>query len=319
MLKEILEITNKKYEEILNSIALKIEQADIETSEKNLMLMATDRMIKIYKNYFRDSPIESVENARSVYEMVTKAVTMSESQEIKDSYEKIDKPRNEQNDNPGQIRNFVHQHFNEYFSLIEDDEIIKQEFPKGVLDYIYSCLSRYTHPSKEKEFIFEVLKNDKCTDFALIAIYMEYIEPVMIIYLDLVSTKYKNMQEEIELLTLIFVLKFLTFIFLYLPINKNVIIEVMDMANNFFEHNKNNEEYYKKLQKVSLNEFNMLKGEFSNKDDNVLIVKKLAEALETIFSLEEKEVIKKEYTRFCEDIKEVIAENKKLMSEYINQ
>jgi len=243
-LKEILEITNKKYVEILESIASKIEAANIETTEKDLVLMATERMIKIYKNYFIDSPLESVENARSVYEMIMKASTINNNQDIKTSYEKIDKPKNEQNDNPGQIRKFIQEHFNEYFSLIEDDEIIKNEFPKGVLDYLYSCLSRYTHPSKEKEFIFELLKNNEYASFASIVIYMEYIETIMIIYLDLVYTKYKNMQDEIEIFMPIFVLKFLTFIFLYLPINKNAVFEVMKIVNDFFEHNKNNEDYY---------------------------------------------------------------------------
>jgi len=312
-LKEILEITNKKYVEILESIASKIEAANIETTEKDLVLMATERMIKIYKNYFIDSPLESVENARSVYEMIMKASTINNNQDIKTSYEKIDKPKNEQNDNPGQIRKFIQEHFNEYFSLIEDDEIIKNEFPKGVLDYLYSCLSRYTHPSKEKEFIFELLKNNEYASFASIVIYMEYIETIMIIYLDLVYTKYKNMQDEIEIFMPIFVLKFLTFIFLYLPINKNAVFEVMKIVNDFFEHNKNNEDYYQKLQKVSQNEFNVLQGEFADKDNNMLLVKKIAEKLEPLFSVEEKKIINKEYTTLGEEIKEVINEYKKLM------
>ena len=312
-MKEILEITNKKYVEILESIASKIEAANIETTEKDLVLMATERMIKIYKNYFIDSPLESVENARSVYEMIMKASTINNNQDIKTSYEKIDKPKNEQNDNPGQIRKFIQEHFNEYFSLIEDDEIIKNEFPKGVLDYLYSCLSRYTHPSKEKEFIFELLKNNEYASFASIVIYMEYIETIMIIYLDLVYTKYKNMQDEIEIFMPIFVLKFLTFIFLYLPINKNAVFEVMKIVNDFFEHNKNNEDYYQKLQKVSQNEFNVLQGEFADKDNNMLLVKKIAEKLEPLFSVEEKKIINKEYTTLGEEIKEVINEYKKLM------
>ena len=86
-MKEILEITNKKYVEILESIASKIEAANIETTEKNLVLMATERIIKIYKNYFIDSPLESVENARSVYEMIMKASTINNNQDIKTSYE----------------------------------------------------------------------------------------------------------------------------------------------------------------------------------------------------------------------------------------
>ena len=312
-MKEILEITNKKYVEILESIASKIEATNIDMTEKNLVLMATERMKKIYKNYFIDSPIESVENARSVYEMIMKGSAINNKQNIKTSYEKIDKPKKEQNDNPGQIRSFIQEHYNEYFSLIEEDEIIKNEFPKGVLDYLYSCLSRYTHPTKEKEFIFELLKNDKYFDFASTTIYMEYIETIMIIYLNLVSTKYKNMQEELDVFIPIFLLNFLTFIFLYLQINKNAVIEVMKIANDFFEHNKNNEDYYHKLQKVSQNEFTVLKLEFSNEDNNILLVKKFAEKLEPIFSVEEKQIINKEYTIWGKEIKDVINEYKKSM------
>jgi len=135
----------------------------------------------------------------------------------------------------------------------------------------------------------------------------------MIIYLDLVYTKYKNMQDEIEIFMPIFVLKFLTFIFLYLPINKNAVFEVMKIVNDFFEHNKNNEDYYQKLQKVSQNEFNVLQGEFADKDNNMLLVKKIAEKLEPLFSVEEKKIINKEYTTLGEEIKEVINEYKKLM------
>lgn len=315
-LKEILEITNKKYVEILESIASKIEAANIETTEKNLVLMATGRMIKIYKNYFIDSPIESVENARSIYEMIMKAIAINDDLDIKESYEKIDKEFNEQNDKPGQIRKRIQQHFNEYFSLIEDDEIIKTEFPKGVLDYLYSCLSRYTHPTKEKEFIFELLKNNKYADFALISIYMEYIESVMIIFMDLVSTKYKTLEEEVQNFISIFALKILTFIYLYLPININTIVEIAKFANTFFESNKNNEEYFKKLETVSQMQGDILNTMFSDSNAKALMVNKLVESLEKIFSDEEKLIIDKEYTRLGEEIKETIDEYRKLVEEY---
>jgi len=45
----------------------------------------------------------------------------------------------------------------------------------------------------------------------------------------------------------------------------------------------------------------------------MLLVKKIAEKLEPLFSVEEKKIINKEYTTLGEEIKEVINEYKKLM------
>ena len=161
-----------------------------------------------------------------------------------------------------------------------------------------------------------MLKNNKYADFALISIYMEYIESVMIIFMDLVSTKYKTLEEEVQNFISIFVLKILTFIYLYLPINISTIVEIVKFANTFFESNKNNEEYFKKLEIVSRMQGDILNTMFSDPNANALMVNKLVESLEKIFSDEEKLIIDKEYTRLGEEIKETIDEYRKLVEEY---
>ncbi len=305
-MKEILEITNKKYVEILEKIKKKLDVLDIDSSEKNNLKMATEKLIKIYRGYFEVDCIDLIENTRSVYEISTKALTLSENTDLKESYEKIEKSKKEQKDNPVDVRQVLKDNFNNFFSIIEEDPEFQKIAGRHILDYIYRELSNFTHTSKEKEFLYVLLQDEKYKEFTTIMTLLEFTECVMIIHLDLINTKYNMIENELDIFSAIFTFKLFVFL-IYLIDNKKLATGIMYEAEKFFENNENNANYAnirRMLSRYELQNFQLL---FEDESVNKEMSEKLITELNKIFNKKEAEILSvhlEKYTVLVNKIKQ---------------
>lgn len=295
---------------MLASIKEKINNIEIDASEKNNLKMSTDKLIRIYDRYFEADCIELIENDRSIYEISTKAVSLTEKADLKESYEKIDKPVKEQKDNPRDVRFFIKENFNKFFSVIEENLEFEKIAGKHILDCLYEELSDFIHTTKVKEFVYVLLQNEKYEEFTTISTLMEFAESVMIIHLDLINTKYQIIEEEIEIFSKVFVFRLFVFL-LYLIDNKEIAAEIMLEARNFFEDNTNNLNIANIRKAASLYEIENLKNLIIEEVINKGIMKDLILEIGKVFTSEERKIIMVHLEKYIQLLISLNEKNKK--------
>ncbi len=187
---EIIKIYDKMYIKQIKKI-LKVldEQNDMDDSCKNNLCAAGELLISIMKMMEINNVNVALPCLRNVYEMLLKAIILEDSQDMKKSYNKIIKDT--EKDRMSEVRKYVGENFNKYFSIIEKDEIFENTLGEGILTYIYKCLCRYSHATKVNEFVYLIEKENDLKGLFNLYLCLFLVYQIILVYVDAVCTKLK--------------------------------------------------------------------------------------------------------------------------------
>ena len=165
------------------------KQDDMDDSCKNNLCAAGELLISIMKMMEINNVNVALPCLRNVYEMLLKAIILEDNQKIKESYNKIIKDT--EKDRMSEVRKYVGENFNKYFSIIEKDEIFENTLGEGVLTYIYKCLCRYSHATKVNEFVYLIEKENNLKELFNLYLCLFLVYQIILVYIDAVCTKSK--------------------------------------------------------------------------------------------------------------------------------
>ena len=188
---EIIKIYDKMYIKQIKKI-LKVldEQYDMDDSCKNNLCAAGELLISIMKMIETNNVNVALPCLRNVYEMLLKAIILEDNQDMMESYNKIIKDT--EKDRMSEVRKYVGENFNKYFSIIEKDEIFENTLGEGILTYIYKCLCRYSHATKVNEFVYLIEKENDLKELFNLYLSLFLVYQIILVYIDAVCTKLKN-------------------------------------------------------------------------------------------------------------------------------
>lgn len=187
---EIIKIYDKMYIKQIKKI-LKVldKQDDMDDSCKNNLYAAGELLISIMKMMEINNVNVALPCLRNVYEMLLKAIILEDNQKMKESYNKIIKDT--EKDRMSEVRKYVGENFNKYFSIIEKDEIFENTLGEGVLTYIYKCLCRYSHATKVNEFVYLIEKENNLKELFNLYLCLFLVYQIILVYIDAVCTRLK--------------------------------------------------------------------------------------------------------------------------------
>lgn len=187
---EIIKIYDKMYIKQIKKI-LKVldEQDDMDDSCKNNLCAAGELLISIMKMIETNNVNVALPCLRNVYEMLLKAIILEDNQNMRESYNKIIKDT--EKDRMSEVRKYVGENFNKYFSIIEKDEIFENTLGEGILTYIYKCLCRYSHATKVNEFVYLIEKENDLKELFNLYLSLFLVYQIILVYIDAVCTKLK--------------------------------------------------------------------------------------------------------------------------------
>lgn len=187
---EIIKIYDKMYIKQIKKI-LKVldEQDDMDDSCKNNLCAAGELLISIMKMIEINNVNVALPCLRNVYEMLLKAIILEDNQNMRESYNKIIKDT--EKDRMSEVRKYVGENFNKYFSIIEKDEIFENTLGEGILTYIYKCLCRYSHATKVNEFVYLIEKENDLKELFNLYLSLFLVYQIILVYIDAVCTKLK--------------------------------------------------------------------------------------------------------------------------------
>ncbi|MBP3596224.1 MAG: hypothetical protein J6J60_02330 [Clostridia bacterium] len=90
-----------------------------------------------------------------------------------------------------EVRKYVGENFNKYFSIIEKDEIFENTLGEGILTYIYKCLCIYSHATKVNEFVYLIEKENDLKELFNLYLSLFLVYQIILVYIDAVCTKLK--------------------------------------------------------------------------------------------------------------------------------
>ena len=187
---EIIKIYDKMYiKQIKKMLKVLDKQDDMDDSCKNNLCAAGELLISIMKMMEIDNVNVALPCLRNVYEMLLKAIILEDNQKMKESYNKIIKDT--EKDRMSEVRKYVGENFNKYFSIIEKDEIFENTLGEGVLTYIYKCLCRYSHATKVNEFVYLIEKGNNLKELFNLYLCLFFVYQIILVYIDAVCTKLK--------------------------------------------------------------------------------------------------------------------------------
>ena len=187
---EIIKIYDKMYiKQIKKMLKVLDKQDDMDDSCKNNLCAAGELLISIMKMMEINNVNVALPCLRNVYEMLLKAIILEDNQKIKESYNKIIKDT--EKDRMSEVRKYVGENFNKYFSIIEKDEIFENTLGEGVLTYIYKCLCRYSHATKVNEFVYLIEKENNLKELFNLYLCLFLVYQIILVYIDAVCTKLK--------------------------------------------------------------------------------------------------------------------------------
>ena len=187
---EIIKIYDKMYiKQIKKMLKVLDKQDDMDDSCKNNLCAAGELLISIMKMMEIDNVNVALPCLRNVYEMLLKAIILEDNQKMKESYNKIIKDT--EKDRMSEVRKYVGENFNKYFSIIEKDEIFENTLGEGVLTYIYKCLCRYSHATKVNEFVYLIEKGNNLKELFNLYLCLFLVYQIILVYIDAVCTKLK--------------------------------------------------------------------------------------------------------------------------------
>ena len=185
---EIVKTYDKMYIKQIKKI-LKIldEQNDMDDSCKNNLCAAGELLISIMKMIEKNNVNVALPCLRNVYEMLLKAIILEDNQNMRKSYNKIIKDT--EKDRMSEVRKYVGENFNKYFSIIEKDETFENILGEGILTYIYKCLCRYSHATKVNEFVYLIEKENDLKGLFNLYLSLFLVYQIVLLYIDAVCTK----------------------------------------------------------------------------------------------------------------------------------
>ena len=187
---EIIKIYDKMYiKQIKKMLKVLDKQDDMDDSCKNNLCAAGELLISIMKMMELDNVNVALPCLRNVYEMLLKAIILEDNHKMKESYNKIIKDK--EKDRMSEVRKYVGENFNKYFSIIEKDEIFENTLGEGVLTYIYKCLCRYSHATKVNEFVYLIEKENNLKELFNLYLCLFLVYQIILVYIDAVCTKLK--------------------------------------------------------------------------------------------------------------------------------
>lgn len=187
---EIIKIYDKMYiKQIKKMLKVLDKRDDMDDSCKNNLCAAGELLISIMKMMEIDNVNVALPCLRNVYEMLLKAIILEDNQKMKESYNKIIKDT--EKDRMSEVRKYVGENFNKYFSIIEKDEIFENTLGEGVLTYIYKCLCRYSHATKVNEFVYLIEKENNLKELFNLYLCLFLVYQIILVYIDAVCTKLK--------------------------------------------------------------------------------------------------------------------------------
>lgn len=187
---EIIKIYDKMYiKQIKKMLKVLDKRDDMDDSCKNNLCAAGELLISIMKMMEIDNVNVALPCLRNVYEMLLKAIILEDNQKMKESYNKIIKDT--EKDRMSEVRKYVGENFNKYFSIIEKDEIFENTLGEGVLTYIYKCLCRYSHATKVNEFVYLIQKENNLKELFNLYLCLFLVYQIILVYIDAVCTKLK--------------------------------------------------------------------------------------------------------------------------------
>ena len=188
-LNEIVKIFNRVYIRLIKKLLKKLEKSNLKDSCRNNLIASGELIIDILKLMEKQKINVALPCLRNVYEMTLKAIALEDNQEIKESYDKIIK--NVEKDRMSEVRKYIAENFNKYFSIIEKDEIFENTLGEGVLTYIYKCLCRYSHATKVNEFVYLIEKENNLKELFNLYLCLFLVYQIILVYIDAVCTKLK--------------------------------------------------------------------------------------------------------------------------------
>lgn len=212
-LNEIVRIFNRMYIRTIKKLLKKLEKSDLKNSCRNNLIASGELLIDILKLIEKQKINVALPCLRNVYEMTLKAIAIEDNQEIKESYDKVIK--DVEKDKMSEIRKYIAENFNKYFSMIEKDEIFKNILGEGILTYIYNCLCRYSHATKVNEFVYLVQKDNNLKEYFNCYLVFFLIYQIILLYTDVICTKLKleKINNEIFMVSAIIMFNFMNILF----------------------------------------------------------------------------------------------------------
>lgn len=188
-LNEIVKIFNRVYIRLIKKLLKKLEKSNLKDSCRNNFIASGELIIDILKLMEKQKINVALPCLRNVYEMTLKAIALEDNQEIKESYDKVIK--NVEKDRMSEVRKYIAENFNKYFSMIEKDEIFDNILGEGILTYVYKCLCRYSHATKVNEFVYLVQKDNNLKEYFNCYLVVFLIYQIILLYTDVICTKLK--------------------------------------------------------------------------------------------------------------------------------
>lgn len=188
-LNEIVKIFNRVYIRLIKKLLKKLEKSNLKDSCRNNLIASGELIIDILKLMEKQKINVALPCLRNVYEMTLKAIALEDNQEIKESYDKVIK--NVEKDKMSEVRKYIAENFNKYFTMIEKNEIFDNILGEGILTYIYKCLCRYAHATKVNEFVYLIEKENNLKELFNLYLCLFLVYQIILVYIDAVCTKLK--------------------------------------------------------------------------------------------------------------------------------
>lgn len=306
-LEKILYITNNVIIKKIKKQIYNIRKSKLDNQIKNNLIMSGEILINIYKDYQKNNVFYGTLQLRNVFEGTLKAITLDKSEEIKKSYNVINKSKKHSYDEPAQIKDFVKANFKEFFYIFEEDKIINKILDRSILDYIYNILCNYSHASKLREILYYVLKDkhDSKIISPLLAVFL--IDIMYIMYIDAVSKKLNTGESQI-IGDIVIYLTRLFDLLIYMGLNMND-FKKLNKYNKYMDlENELNTIYFEKIKELNIEALEDLNKNMGQIKELENLIKICITNLEESVSKIEYNIIVKNSTKI---IKKVININNK--------
>ena len=186
-LNEFIKICNKMYTKQIKKLINILENTNLDKSCKNNLCAAGDLIVDILELMQTNKISLALPCIRNVYEMTLKAIVLEDSEEIRNSYDKI--LAKTENDGMDKVRRYIAANFNKYFYIIEKEEMFEKTLGQGILTYIYQTLCRYTHATKVNEFVYLTQKDKGIKEIFNYYMVTFLVYPIILVYIDVVCTR----------------------------------------------------------------------------------------------------------------------------------
>lgn len=223
IVEEIIKITNKIFIKNIKKQIKEIKKTSFIDEVKNNLSMAGELFIDSINMCKNKKLIDSISLLRNVYEMTLKGIVIDKDRGIYNSYKIIKKKQKINKDSSKEVREYIGKNFNQFFYMIENDDIFDRIYGAGILTYLYDKLCNYSHASIIMEEVYKIGNKEKIIE-QMICIFLIY--TMVLFYMDAICVKMKQLE-----------------------VTENTCIFYTIITLYIFSEWKNNEEEFHKLRK----------------------------------------------------------------------